>query len=253
MLGLELVMAGHLLWHASASATQAATCPVQKNARVDVKWHSEPIKYDNNRNTNSLNHTDIDTENPYGTHVVTDVNGVMSGKITFDSNVLTSSVRFPAEAVTCLWIDKVVVTIVVDPTIAIAAEYPEGTCKHSAILEHEHKHIAADLALVKDHLQAVRQAASQAVQKVGMVGPKPIASAQEYKDKMTNYVLNAVKLQMDELYLDRSKRQKAIDTKEEYDRVEGVCPDKAKATQEAAEAEKAASEPSAITAIPGTR
>jgi len=226
MLGLELVMAGHLLWHASADApaTTPIICPAQKTARVDVRWRSEPTKFDFAQGTDDLNHSSIDTVSPYGTHVATDVGGLMSGKIKYESNIQISSIRYPVGNVTCLWVDKVTVDLDIDPTIMIAAEHPEGTCEHDAILEHEYKHVAADRAVVKEHLQAARQATALAVQKVGVVGPKPDDKAAEFKKKMTDYIQSALKVEMDNMYADRKARQAAIDSKEEYDRVDAECP-----------------------------
>jgi len=224
MLGLELALAGHLLWHASADGNAGKpSCPVQKSAQVDVRWRSEPIKYDFSRNTDNLNHREVDTVNPYGTHVSTDVGGLMTGNIKYESNIQVSSIRYPVGDITCLWIDKVIIDVVIDPTILIAAEHPQGTCQHDAIMEHEFKHIMADRNVVKDHVQGLRTAASAAVQKVGMVGPKPSIMGDHFKQKMTEYIQDALKKRMDELYADRKNRQIAIDNKKEYDRVDAVC------------------------------
>lgn len=237
MLGLELAVAGHLLLQANATVTPQTptTCPAQKTARVDVRWRSEPVEFDFGRSIDNLNHSDVDTVNPYGTHVATDVGGLMSGSIKYESNIQISSVRYPVGNVTCLWVDKVTVDIVIDPIIMIAAEHPEGSCEHNAILEHEYKHVAVDRSVVKDHLQAARQATALAVQKVGVVGPKKSDSANEYKQKMTTYIQDQLKLEMDSMYADRKKRQAAIDTKEEYDRVDGQCGGNGQPTQPAQE------------------
>jgi len=221
MLGLEFLVASHLLLQAS---TGPDACPAQKNARVDVRWRSEPIRYDFTRSIDSLNHSDVDTKNPYGTHVSTDVGGLMSGSIKYKSGLQISSIRYPASEVTCLWIDKIVIDVIIDPTIFIAAEHTQGSCKHDAIKEHEHKHVAVDRDVVKKYLPEIRRAATQAVQKVGVVGPKPDSSVTTYKGKMSDYVEGQIKVVMDQMYKERKARQARVDTKEEYDRVDGLCP-----------------------------
>lgn len=221
MFGLEMIVASHLLLQASS---EVIACPVQKNARVDVRWHSHPIKYDNSRTMADLNSSQIDSDNPYGVHVSTDVGGLMSGKMEYKSNIQVSSLRYPVSRVTCLWIDKVVINIVIDPTVQIAAEHPKGTCQYNAILEHEHKHVAIDRKVVTDYLEHIRQAATLSVQKVGMVGPKPDDTVEGYKKKMSDYISGAVTKVVDEMYATRTKRQKALDNKEEYDRVSAKCP-----------------------------
>lgn len=220
MFGLEFVMASHLLLQASSDV---ATCPVQKSARVDVRWRSEPIKYDNTKTTAELNRRDIDSENPYGVHVSTDVGGLMSGKMEYRSGIQISTVRYPTSRVSCLWVDKVVIDIIIDPTVQIASENPKGSCEYDAILEHEHRHVAIDRKVVTDHLNSIRAAAAGAVSKVGMVGPKPDATVDDFKKKMTAYIQDAIKVSADTMYADRTKRQKALDNKAEYDRVSAKC------------------------------
>lgn len=226
MLGLELLMASHLLFQ-QVSTAQPITCPAQKSARVDVRWRSEPIKYDMTQSQDVLGQGQIDTENPYGTHVATDVGGLMTGKIRYQSGVEISTLEYPASKLTCLWIDKVTVDITIDPTIQIASEHPQGSCEYNAILEHENKHVATDKNVVQDHLELIRRATGEAVQKVGVVGPKPFSMADGFKKKMSDYVQDQLKSVVDEMYQDRTRRQQRIDTKEEYDRVQAVCAGKA--------------------------
>ncbi len=177
----------------------------------------------NTKNTAELNRRDIDSENPYGVHVSTDVGGLMSGKMEYKSGIQISTVRYPTSRVSCLWVDKVIIDVVIDPTIQIASENAKGSCEYSAILEHEHQHVAIDRKVVTDHLEKIRAAAASAVQKVGMVGPKPDDTAEAFKKKMSSYVSEAIKGAADTMYADRTKRQKAFDNKAEYDRVSAKC------------------------------
>lgn len=229
MFGLEFLVASHLVLQPVnaqlvSSGTSPITCPVQKSARVDVRWRSEPVKYDHSLGFDDLGHKGIDSKNPYGKNVPTDVGGLMSGKIKYQSGVEISSIRYPTSRVTCLWIDKVIVDIVIDPVIQVAREHPQGSCKYVAILEHENKHVAADRQVVVGHLENFRKEAGAAVQKVGVVGPKPDSSAEEYKKKMSDYIEAAIKKAADAMYAERIERQQKIDTKEEYDRVDAQCP-----------------------------
>jgi len=219
MIGLDLLLASHLLIKASSEIA----CPAQKSARVDVRWRSEPIKYDNSATTALLNTHHIDSENPYGVHVATDVGGLMTGKMEYKSSIQVSSLRYPSMQMTCLWIDKVVIDIVIDPTIQIAAEHAPGTCEYTAILEHENKHVAIDRKVVQDYMDTIRGAASEAIQKVGVVGPKADSTIDDYKNKINQFVSSAVKAKADAMYAERSKRQKALDNKAEYDRVSAKC------------------------------
>ncbi|MCB1537988.1 MAG: hypothetical protein H6865_05380 [Rhodospirillales bacterium] len=231
MTGFELILAAHLAashpgpaQFVSAGANAPVACPAQKSAQVDVHWRSEPIKYDISQSEAELAAHHIDTKNPYGVHVATDVGGLMSGKISFQSSTEISSVRFPAQSLTCLWINRVSVDIVMDPTIQIASEHPKGTCEYVAILEHESKHVAIDRGVIEAYLDTIRAAAAQAVQKVGMVGPKPSETGEDFKTKMSKYVEGQIKAAMDQMYAARVARQQALDSKAEYDRIAAQCP-----------------------------
>lgn len=232
MTGFELILAGHLLltpvsagpgMPSSVEAQSTAKCPVQSAPQVEAHWRSEPVKYDLTQNYAALGAHSIDTKNPYGMHVTTDVGGLMSGKINYKSGIEITGIRYAANRTTCLWINKVSIDIVIDPTIFIASENPKGTCKFVAIVEHESKHVAIDRRTVQDHLPLIRQAAVNAVAKVGVVGPKPDEDGEKYKEKMSDYVEKAMKAAVDEMYADRAKRQAALDSKEEYERVDAKC------------------------------
>jgi hypothetical protein len=223
MTGLELILASHLLLQPVSSGS-AAKCPVQQSARVDVHWRSEPVKYDHTQTFDDLGHQGIDSKNPYGTHVATDVGGLMSGRIQYRSGIEISSLRYPSSNVSCFWIEKVSVDIVIDPLVQIAREHPEGSCDYVAILEHEQKHVTTDRAVVKDHLEDIRTVTGAAVQKVGVVGPKPSPTGDSYKKKMSDYIEAQLKVAMDKMYADRIARQQKIDTRQEYDRVQAQCP-----------------------------
>jgi len=222
MLGLELLMASHLLFQ-QVSTASPIQCPVQKSARVDVRWRSEPVKYDVSKSHAELGQGQIDSDNPYGAGVATDVGGLMTGKIKYKSGIEVSTLQFPSAKVTCLWIEKVVVDLIIDPTIQIAAEKVPGSCEYNAILEHEQKHVTTDRQVVKDHVERIRVATGQAVQKVGVVGPKPNSTIEGFKGKMSDYVQEALKTSIEAMYKDRVARQQALDTKEEYDRVDDLC------------------------------
>lgn len=237
MIGLELVLAGHLLLtQVSANPEPVpalpptlgrdapSQCPPAAAPQIDVHWRSEPVKYDMTKNYASLGSRQIDTANPYGTHVSVDVGGLMSGKVNYKSGIEVTGIRYVANRSICLWINKISVDIVIDPTIYIASENPKGTCKFVAILEHESKHVAADRRVVQDHINSIREAAFTSASKVGIVGPKPDEDADMYKEKMSTYVEAALKKAVDAMYADRAQRQKLLDSKEEYDRVQSKCP-----------------------------
>jgi len=223
MLGLDLVLASHLLLSASAG-TPAVSCPMQERAQINVTWNSSDVKFNFSQSQKQLERKHIDTVNPYGTQVVTDVGGLMSGSIAVKSNVQVSTMRYPALKLTCLWVQRIDIAMNIDPTIFIASEHPRGSCEHNAIMGHEMKHVAVDRQIAAEYMPKIKQRLFNALQKVGVVGPKPLSSEGQYQQKIMDYLTQEVRKTTDEMYAERKKRQQAVDNLGEYERVAHVCP-----------------------------
>lgn len=200
-----------------------ATCPSKEAGKVNIIWSSDAVKYDFSHSQAQLDSKEIDTENPYDRSVKTHVGGLMSGGIGVKSSIEVATMTYPRSKVTCQWIDKIDVTIAIDPTIYIARENPKGSCKYRAILEHEMKHVYVDREIVKEYAPIIKDYLNQAILKVGIVGPKPERRSKEFHKKIVDYIDARLKDVTDRLYADRRQRQQAVDSLEEYQRVSRIC------------------------------
>ena len=106
--------------------------------------------------------------------------------------------------------------------IYVVRERRPGTCEHNVVLEHERKHQAVDDAVIAEHiprLQRLMQAAAQRVsaQRIKPGGEK---AAQQRLDNELKAALNQASKTLEQ---ERSARQQAIDTPQEYARVGAAC------------------------------
>lgn len=198
-------------------------CPQREAGTVNIIWSSDAVKYDFSQTQSQLDRKEVDTKNPYDRSVKTHVGGLMSGGINVKSTVEVATMTYPRSRVTCQWVEKVNLTIAIDPTIFIAKEHPRGSCKHRAILEHEMKHVYVDREIVKEYAPILKRHLEQAIIKVGIVGPKPERRAPEFHQKILEYMEARLKDVTDRMYKERRQRQQQVDSLQEYQRVAAMC------------------------------
>lgn len=182
---------------------------------------TNPIRYDNSKTEAELKQMKIDTINPYGTQVETEVGGLMSGGLQLKSNVELAWETDRKNA--CFWYKKVEVVLHIDPTIMVARHYKPGTCKFNAIIQHEMKHIATDQNVAKDWRPRLQSYLQGQIDRVAVIGPYPMAQQVAARAKLTDFIRTAMESASGPMNKDRMGRQQAIDTREEYDRVAALC------------------------------
>lgn len=204
---------------------EAIECPAKPAGEVNIIWSSDAVQYDFTKSQAQMNAMDSDTINPYGRNVKTHVGGLMRGGIEMKTNIQVASLVYSQSRVTCQWIDKMDITIAIDPTIYIAREYTKGSCKNRTILEHEMKHVFVDRSVVKKYAPLIKSHLQQAILKVGIVGPKPESRREDYRKKISDYMEAQLKAITDKMYAERRALQQQVDSKQEYDRVSSLCRD----------------------------
>lgn len=182
---------------------------------------TNPIRYDNSKSESELKLMKIDTINPYDTSVETEVGGLMSGGLQLKSNV---ELAWETDRrLACFWYKKIEVILHIDPTVMVAREHRPGSCRFSAVMWHEMKHIEADRDVAKDWRPRLQHYLQNQIDRVGVLGPYPLAQQVAARAKLTDYVRTALEAAGEPMNRDRMARQQAIDTKEEYDRVNALC------------------------------
>lgn len=221
MLGLDLLalsFSGYL-----TMAQAAGGCSAQGRPTVNVTAATKDVRYDFRRTKAQLSQMDIDTISPYAHNHNTFVGGLMSGQIEVQSSVNLAWSENGRTRKSCFWYDKVNIHLEIDPTILVAREFPRGSCKHNAIIEHENKHIAVDRIIVKKYRKIMEDYINNVVRTVDGFGPVPSGQIPRIKKKMGEYMEKAVTKVTQSMYAERRQRQQAIDSKAEYDRVAALC------------------------------
>jgi hypothetical protein len=115
---------------------------------------------------------------------------------------------------------------VVMPTrrIYVASEFWPGTCQHTAVLEHERKHEAADDVALRKHLPRLQQAIQDAVAHLG-----PLEASSGERDAAQARLGRPVQAAFDQAWQDfqaeRNELQRQVDAGLEYARVTASCSD----------------------------
>lgn len=152
----------------------------------------------------------------------------MKGGIETSQSMRFSTLTNPRLREVCYWYDTVDVNIHINPTIYIASEFPQGSCMHNAIMEHEQKHVTVDREMVNKYAQLIGNAIKAETDRQPIYGPVPLAQEKAIeaaiKSKMQSIVTNLI-AQMDQ---ERKTRQQVVDNLSEYQRVNALCPDQKK-------------------------
>lgn len=150
-----------------------------------------------------------------------------NGRIGVDAAFDMSSETWPALSQACLYITKITVTITLDPKIYIAKEYAPGTCHYNAVLQHEMKHFRVDRDVVNKYSNVILQELDRTLKRLGYKqGPFPAEKTAAYQQSLGKLISSTVTDLSNIMNQERQKNQTAVDTVEEYRRVDGVCADK---------------------------
>jgi hypothetical protein len=123
---------------------------------------------------------------------------------------------------TCRWIERVVVTLSMPSrVIYIVRERQPGTCAYESVLVHEREHQATDDAVIEEYQARLRAAAVDAIE--ALPAAALTASDPGAAERLAAPVSTALGQTVDALKREREARQKAVDTPEEYRRVNTAC------------------------------
>ena len=102
--------------------------------------------------------------------------------------------------------------------VHIASQIPPGSCIDRVVSTHEHKHVVIDQQLIPIARQAIEIALSSAIRR--SVAGKTIAESQRNLQDQARAIVNQA---VDIFSIVRTRKQLALDSKEEYDRVPKSC------------------------------
>ena len=210
------------------AGVNANWCAPPKPPTVDVKTDTDRITWVYDRSEKVLDKQHIDTVNPYGNNVITDVGGLMQGGIRMAESMRFGTFTNPNTGQSCMYYDSVSVEFHIFPTIFIASEHAPGTCLHNAIKFHEMKHINVDRDIVNRYAAGVGKSIQAEIQQQGIYGPFPTsnlpATQSQMKARMES-ILTAYSNGMDN---ERRVLQQQVDSLQEYERVNHFCDNRPK-------------------------
>lgn len=200
-------------------------CRAPHAPQLVVTPRQDTLRYDFTKTIAQLNKVDTDTVNPYGTGVHSDTGGLMRGGIRTAYRTQMGGISYGAQGrgQSCVWIDTIKVDITLSPTIFIARDYPQGSCMFNAIKGHELKHLAVDQRLMDRYTRDIRTALAQEMQRQSTYGPFPTAQTGAVQQQIQSRIVQVMDTTMARLNADRRRQQQAVDSLEEYQRVNAMC------------------------------
>lgn len=201
----------------------ASWCRPDAAPKVSVKSDTDKITWDFSKPQAALNKLEIDTVNPYGQNVITDVGGLMQGGIQMSETMKFGSLTNPNTNEVCMFYNAVEIKFHIQPTIYIASEHPPGTCMHNAIKQHEMKHINMDRQIVNKYARLVGNAAQAEIRRQSVHGPVPVSHGEALQAQMKQRLEQILISSSQKMDGERRKLQQGIDSLAEYERVNAQC------------------------------
>lgn len=213
---MPLAVSGYLL-----AASPGGWCAPKRDPYINVRIEKWAPGIDLTRSSADLQHFKIDTVNPYGPGVESTVGGLTNSAIEVGQKIAVGGARLGASH--CLWFERVDVTVVLKPTIFVAREYPQGSCRFKAIWDHELKHVAVDKALLDKYRGVYDRSIRDAVRAHVVEGPFINQTDRAVQDIMINRLQVLGQNITARMKSERDRLQQQIDTLAEYERVGKLC------------------------------
>ena len=218
------ILAGCLIWISATEARADEWCVPTTAPSITVRPSTDDISYNFSLSKKQLDHFDITTVSPYANNVITDVGGLMKGGIETQQKMNFGILTNQTTGQVCFWHDSIDVFIHIKPTIYVASEFPEGSCMHNAILEHEQKHVTVDREIVNKYAQLIGSALQADVARYRIYGPAPLSQQPALESQLKTRIQSLIGMYTTQMSDERRNRQQQIDNLGEYERVNHMCP-----------------------------
>ncbi len=205
------------------SAFAQGWCRSVQFPQINIKTSTDQVRYDFSKSEKNLNNFSVDTVNPYGKSVITDVGGLMQGGISASQSMRYGTKTDTRTNEICYWYTGIDVSLHINPTIYVANEFPQGTCKHNAILAHEQQHVMIDREIVNKYAKIIGDALNSEVRKQSVFGPLPLAQQGQLEDYLKKNMQNILTIYTQKMNDERKQRQQALDNLKEYERINHMC------------------------------
>jgi len=208
------------------ASVQSNPCVMPKPTDISAVPSTKEITWDFSKTTAEIQNVHIDTINPYAFTGESFVEGYMSGSIKMTPHVNLLYKILPEYNAACAWYDSIDIEMQISPTIVIPKEVHEDSCMGPAVRQHEMKHIAVDRQIVNKYIAIMGRKVYDGLAERGfMAGPIPIDQVQSTLARMQDTVTQIVGQEYKRMELDDLDAQRAVDSVQEYRRVQALCPD----------------------------
>lgn len=197
----------------------ASWCRASDVPKIEILPSTHEIHYDYSKSQAELSQFHIDTKNPYGGNVITDVGGLMQGGIKVSSGLQMGTLTHQRKNEICMWYKNVKLEVWISPTIYVNSKYRKGSCEAKSILGHEHKHIAVDRKVVNKYADLIGKALVKDIKRRYLYGPVSLEHKDVLQNRMQDHIKEIIDYYTAKMNEERRQLQQGVDSLEEYERV----------------------------------
>ncbi len=211
-----------MFWPPTANAED--WCQPKEAPHINIHTSTDQVSFDFSLSEKQLNKFSVSTVNPYASNIITDVGGLMKGGIEANMQMSFGTMTDRGAGQMCYWHDTIDVSLHIKPTIYIANEFPAGSCMHTAIMEHEQKHVTVDREIVNKYAKLIGEAFQSDITRYRVFGPIPISQGDAMAQQLKHRMESIFKTYTAQMSAERKQRQQQVDNINEYERVNHLCP-----------------------------
>lgn len=198
--------------------------PAAGPAPMEMQFVNVPPEVTHNLDHEALGKFSTSTTFSHNSNETFLTGGITESNIKTQFNVSFRHLLDQKTQMTCLYVDKVTLTLSYAPVVHMASNFPKGSCRFATTWEHELRHVNTDLITLKETQGNLEQAARAAVARLGAMGPLPYANVPGTQQEVIKYFESAVQPTFKSIDAIRLQRQQLIDTRQEYMRLSNACP-----------------------------
>lgn len=211
--------AAPLVLSALTSCTPPAAVP-----QVLFEFQHVPAQVTHNLDHAALGQFATSTTFSHHSNEVFLTGGITESNIKTQFNVSFRHMIDQKTQATCLYVDKVTLSLNYAPVVHMASNFPANSCRFRTTWEHELRHVNTDLITLNETKGSLHQAAQQAVARLGAMGPHPYGEIPARQQGVIKYLETALEPTFKSIDALRLQRQQLIDTRQEYMRLSNACP-----------------------------
>lgn len=198
------------------------SCSPQTPAEVTLRFINNPATIDNSKDESQLQATRKGSISPsYGNEFPV-VQGLHTGTYQLSHTIDFEDTYRPMIGA-CIHATRMQITLTYTPVIYIKSNHAPGSCHYETTLGHERKHVATDVATLTEYIPEIKKMATLAL--AAAANNKPVDKDQMSAEhsRIEAAVSQTLEKSSDAMQAVRTYRQQAVDSREEYERLSGLC------------------------------